>query len=266
MARIAAGAAPEEMTMRLDGKVAIVSGGAHGMGAVEARLFAAEGARVVIADIRDDDGRRLEAEINESGGAAVFVHTDVTSEDAWANVVAEAVARFGRLDILVNNAGISSRAVPDDDSLEAWSRIMDINSTGVFLGTKHAINRMLQDGGGSIVNISSIAGLVGMTSGHPAYNASKGAVRIFTKAMAVRYGKQNIRVNSVHPGFMPPMMGNIPTEQVRAGRSDMLDEHVPMGREGRQEEVANAVLFLASDDASYITGAELVVDGGFTAR
>ena len=252
--------------MRLDGKVAIVSGGAHGMGAVESKLFAAEGAKVVIADIRDDDGRRVEAEINEAGGAAAYVRTDVTDEAAWVNVVSETVARFGRLDILVNNAGISSRAVPDDDSLDAWTRIMDINSTGVFLGTKHAIEQMRRNGGGSIVNISSIAGLVGMLSGHPAYNASKGAVRIFTKAMAVRYGNDNIRVNSVHPGYMPPMMGNIPMDEVRSGRSAMIDEQVPLGREGRQEEVANAVLFLASDDASYITGAELVVDGGFTAR
>jgi NAD(P)-dependent dehydrogenase (short-subunit alcohol dehydrogenase family) len=252
--------------MRLEGKVAIVSGGAHGMGSVEAKLFGSEGAKVVIADIRNDDGQRVEAEINEAGGQAMYVHTDVTDEAAWANVVNEAVTRFGRLDILVNNAGISSRAVPDDDSLDAWTRIMDINSTGVFLGTKHAINQMRQNGGGSIVNISSIAGMVGMLSGHPAYNASKGSVRIFTKAMAVRYGKENIRVNSVHPGFMPPMMGNISTDEVRTGRSAMIDDQVPMGREGRQEEVANAVLFLASDDASYITGTELVVDGGFTAR
>ena len=252
--------------MRLEGKVAIVSGGAHGMGSVEAKLFGSEGAKVVIADIRDDDGRQVEAEINESGGEAVYVHTDVTDEAAWENVVSQAVSRFGRLDILVNNAGISSRSVPDDDSLSAWTRIMDINSTGVFLGTKHAIEQMRRNGGGSIVNISSIAGFVGMTSGHPAYNASKGAVRIFTKAMAVRYGKENIRVNSVHPGYMPPMVGNIATEDVRAGRRSMIDEQVPLGREGRQEEVANAVLFLASDDASYITGTELIVDGGFTAR
>jgi NAD(P)-dependent dehydrogenase (short-subunit alcohol dehydrogenase family) len=143
---------------------------------------------------------------------------------------------------------------------------MDINSTGVFLGAKHAIQQMQKNGGGSIVNISSIAGLVGMLSGHPAYNASKGSVRLFTKAMAVRYGRENIRVNSVHPGYMPPMMGSVSTEEVRTGRSAMVEDQVPLGREGRQEEVANAVLFLASDDASYITGAELVVDGGFTAR
>lgn len=252
--------------MRLAGKTAIVSGGAHGMGAVESRLLAREGAKVVIADIRDDDGRRVEAEINEAGGESVYVPTDVISEASWVNVVAEAVSRFGRLDVLVNNAGISSRAVPDEDSLESWTRIMDVNARGVFLGTKQAIAQMRQNGGGSIVNISSIAGLVGMTSGHPAYNASKGAVRIFTKAMAVRYGRDNIRVNSVHPGYMPPMMGNVAAETVREGRRAMLAEQVPLGREGRQEEVANAVLFLASDEASYITGAELVVDGGFTAR
>ena len=252
--------------MRLAGKTAIVSGGAHGMGAVESRLLAREGAKVVIADIRDADGRRVEAEINEAGGESVYVPTDVISEASWVNVVAEAASRFGRLDVLVNNAGISSRAVPDEDSLEAWTRIMDVNARGVFLGTKHAIGQMRRNGGGSIVNISSIAGLVGMTSGHPAYNASKGAVRIFTKAMAVRYGRDNIRVNSVHPGYMPPMMGNISAETVREGRQAMLAEQVPLGREGRQEEVANAVLFLASDEASYITGAELVVDGGFTAR
>ena len=252
--------------MRLAGKTAIVSGGAHGMGAVESRLLARKGAKVVIADIRDDDGRRVEAEINEAGGESVYVPTDVISEASWVNVVEEAVSRFGRLDVLVNNAGISSRAVPDEDSLESWTRIMDVNARGVFLGTKRAIEQMRQNGGGSIVNISSIAGLVGMTSGHPAYNASKGAVRIFTKAMAVRYGRDNIRVNSVHPGYMPPMMGNVATETVREGRRAMLAEQVPLGREGRQEEVANAVLFLASDEASYITGAELVVDGGFTAR
>ena len=252
--------------MRLQDKVAIISGAAHGMGAVEARLFAREGAKVVIADIRDDDGQRLAAEINAAGGESLFVPTDVTSEAAWAALVARAVARFGRLDILVNNAGISSRAVPDEDSLEAWTRIMDINSTGVFLGAKHAVAQMRRNGGGAIVNISSIAGLVGMLSGHPAYNASKGAVRLFTKAMAVRCGVDNIRVNSVHPGYMPPMMSSIPDAEVRAGRSAMVAEQVPLGREGRQEEVANAVLFLASDDASYITGAELVVDGGFTAR
>ena len=252
--------------MRLAGKTAIVSGGAHGMGAVESRLLAREGAKVVIADIRDADGRRVEAEINEAGGESVYVPTDVISEASWVNVVAEAVSRFGRLDVLVNNAGISSRAVPDEDSLESWTRIMDVNARGVFLGTKRAIEQMRQNGGGSIVNISSIAGLVGMTSGHPAYNASKGAVRIFTKAMAVRYGRDNIRVNSVHPGYMPPMMGNVAAETVREGRRAMLAEQVPLGREGRQEEVANAVLFLASDEASYITGAELVVDGGFTAR
>ncbi len=251
--------------MRLEGKVAIISGGAHGMGAVEARLFAQEGAKVVIGDIMEEAGRLVEAEIAEAGGEAMFVRLDVTSEEEWRNAVDQAVARFGKLDVLVNNAGISSRAFPDADSLAGWQRIMDVNATGVYLGTKYAVPKMQEAGGGAIVNISSIMGMVGSSGGHPAYNASKGAVRIFTKATAVRHGKGGIRANSVHPGYMPPMLTSIPDEEVRQERQELVDA-TPLGREGRQEEVANAVLFLASDDASFITGAELAVDGGFTAQ
>jgi len=251
--------------MRLDGKVALISGAARGMGAVEAKLFAAEGAKVVVADILEEEGKQVEAEIVESGGEAIFVVLDVTIEDHWIAAVQSAVSSFGRLDILVNNAGISSRGVDDPSSLENWDLIMNINSTGVFLGTKHAIPEMQAAGGGSIVNISSIMGLVGSESGHPAYNASKGSVRLLTKATAVRYGKDRIRANSVHPGYMPPMLTAIPDEEVRSARQHLIDA-TPLGREGERFEVANAVLFLASDEASYITGAELVVDGGFTAR
>ena len=251
--------------MRLEGKVAIISGGAHGMGAVEARLFAQEGAKVVIGDIMEEAGRQVEAEIAEAGGEAMFVRLDVTNEAEWQNAVDQAVARFGKLDVLVNNAGISSRTFPDADSLEGWQRIMDVNATGVYLGTKYAVPKMQEAGGGAIVNISSIMGMVGSAGGHPAYNASKGAVRIFTKATAVRHGKDGIRANSVHPGYMPPMLTSIPDEEVRQERQDLVAA-TPLGREGRQEEVANAVLFLASDDASFITGAELAVDGGFTAQ
>ena len=251
--------------MRLEGKVAIISGGAHGMGAVEARLFAQEGAKVVIGDIMEEAGRQVEAEIAEAGGEAMFVRLDVTNEAEWQNAVDQAVARFGKLDVLVNNAGISSRTFPDADSLEGWQRIMDVNATGVYLGTKCAVPKMQEAGGGAIVNISSIMGMVGSAGGHPAYNASKGAVRIFTKATAVRHGKDGIRANSVHPGYMPPMLTSIPDEEVRQERQDLV-AGTPLGREGRQEEVANAVLFLASDDASFITGAELAVDGGFTAQ
>jgi NAD(P)-dependent dehydrogenase (short-subunit alcohol dehydrogenase family) len=233
------------------------------MGAEEARIFAREGAKVVIGDISEDDGKAVEAQISETGGQALFVRLDVTQESDWTNAVDEAVSRFGKLDILVNNADISSRAFTDDTGIDAWDKIMEVNSKGVFLGTRAAVPKMLEAGGGSIVNISSIMGLVGSAGGHPAYNASKGAVRIFSKAMAVRHGKDNIRVNSVHPGFMPPMASGIAYDQEQ--RRGSL-EQTPLGREGRIEEVANAVLFLASDEASYITGAELAVDGGFTAK
>jgi NAD(P)-dependent dehydrogenase (short-subunit alcohol dehydrogenase family) len=249
--------------MRLEGKVALISGAARGMGAEEARIFAREGASVVIGDISEDEGKAVEAQIFEAGGQALFVRLDVTQESDWTSAVDQAVSRFGKLDILVNNAGISSRAFTDDTGIDAWDKIMEINSKGVFLGTRAAVPMMLEAGGGSIVNISSIMGLVGSAGGHPAYNASKGAVRIFSKAMAVRHGKDNIRVNSVHPGFMPPMASGIAYDQDQR-RGNL--EQTPLGREGRIEEVANAVLFLASDEASYITGAELAVDGGFTAK
>ncbi|HIF42784.1 MAG TPA: glucose 1-dehydrogenase [Dehalococcoidia bacterium] len=249
--------------MRLDGKVALISGGARGMGAEEARIFAREGAKVVIGDISEDDGKAVEAQIAEAGGQALYTRLDVTQEADWAKAVDLAVSSFGKLDVLVNNAGISSRAFTDDTGIDAWDKIMEVNSKGVFLGTRAAVPKMLDAGGGSIINISSIMGLVGSAGGHPAYNASKGAVRIFSKAMAVRHGKDNIRVNSVHPGFMPPMASGIAYDQDQ--RRGSL-EQTPLGREGRIEEVANAVLFLASDEASYITGAELAVDGGFTAK
>ena len=233
------------------------------MGAEEARIFAREGAKVVIGDISEEEGKAVEAQISEAGGQALFVTLDVTKEDDWARAIDQAVARFGKLDVLVNNAGISSRSFTDDTGIDGWDRIMEVNSKGVFLGTRAAIPRMLEAGGGSIINISSIMGLVGSSGGHPAYNASKGAVRIFTKAMAVRHGKDNIRVNSVHSGFMPPMASGVAYDQDQ--RRQNLEE-TPLGREGRVEEVANAVLFLASDEASYISGAELAVDGGYTAR
>ena len=233
------------------------------MGAEEARIFAREGAKVIIGDISEGEGKAVKAQIAEAGGQALFVRLDVTEESDWTNAVNQAVSRFGKLDILVNNAGISSRAFTDDTAIDAWDKIMEVNSKGVFLGTRAAVPKMLEAGGGSIINISSIMGLEGSAGGHPAYNASKGAVRIFSKAMAVRHGKDDIRVNSVHPGFMPPMASGIAYDQEQ--RRGSL-EQTPLGREGRIEEVANAVLFLASDEASYITGAELAVDGGFTAK
>jgi NAD(P)-dependent dehydrogenase (short-subunit alcohol dehydrogenase family) len=250
--------------MRLEGKVAIITGGAHGMGAEEARLFAREGAKVAIADIREEDGRKVEAEIAEAGGQAMFVMLDVTKEDQWERVVDQVVAQFGKLNILVNNAGISGSNFDDLASTEAWDLLMDVNAKGVFLGMKHAIPQMKKAGGGAIVNISSMSGFVGQTYVHPGYNASKGAVRLATKAAAVQHAKEGIRVNSVHPGSMPAML----TSGARGdgGSQDARIAAIPMGREGQPIEVANAVLFMASDEASYITGTELLVDGGFTAR
>ncbi len=248
--------------MRLEGKVAIISGAASDMGAEEARLFAREGARVVIADRLEPEGRAIEAAITGDGGQALFAPLDVTNEADWQRTVETTMGRFGKIDILVNNAGISSTSVADPLDTAGWHRIMDINATGVFLGTKTVIPVMQSARHGAIVNISSIMGFVGGEGGHPAYHASKGAVRIFTKAMAVRYGPEGIRVNSVHPGFMPPMRTSRPQESMRLAQV----EATPLRRTGELIEVAYGVLFLASDEASFITGTELVIDGGFIAR
>jgi len=192
--------------MRLKDKVAIITGGAHGMGEAEARLFAAEGAKVVVADILAENAEAVVASIRADGGEATAAKIDVTSEAEWASLIAKTVMTYGRLDILVNNAGISGSSVGDPDGLDGWHRIIAVNQTSVFLGTKLAAEQMAKTSGGSIVNISSIMGFVGSTSGHPAYHASKGAVRIYSKAAAVRYGPSGVRVNTVHPGYMPPML------------------------------------------------------------
>ena len=249
--------------MRLPGKVAIITGGSHGMGAEEAKLFAREGAKVVIADVLEEEGKKLEAEVKQSGGEAMVMRTDVTLEADWQRLVETTVSRFGKLDILVNNAGLSSTSAVDPMDTEGWHRIMEVNTTGVFLGTKYAIPAMQRAGGGAIVNISSIMGFVGGESGHPAYHASKGAVRIFTKATAVKYGPDGIRANSVHPGFMPPMRSARPRDTADLQR---LVDWTPLRRTGQPIEVAYGVLFLASDEASFITGTELVIDGGFIAQ
>jgi len=247
--------------MRLQDKVAIVTGGAHGMGEAEARLFAREGAAVVIADVLVAEGEAVAADISAGQRRARFIRTDVTSERDWQRLIAETVAAYGKLDVLVNNAGISGSAVGDDDSLEGWQKLLSINATGVFLGIKHAAQEMARAGRGSIVNISSIMGIVGSESGNPGYPASKAAVRNLTKAAALRYGPRGVRVNSVHPGYMPPMLNATNA----AGRAAKIAE-TPLRRLGEPSEVAYGVLFLASDEASFITGAELVIDGGYIAR
>ena len=247
--------------MRLKDKIAIVTGAGHGMGEAEARLFAKEGARVVVADILRDEAERVAADIRAEGGEAHAARIDVTQEPQWVELIESTVKRLGRLDILVNNAGISGSSVGDPDALAGWERIIAVNQTSVFLGTKLGAHAMAKSGGGSIVNISSILGFVGSAGGHPGYAASKGAVRIYTKAAAVRYGPSGVRVNSVHPGYMPPML-NATNANERADKIAM----TPLRRLGRPIEVAYGVLFLASDEASFITGAELVIDGGFLAQ
>ena len=249
--------------MRLEGKVALISGGARGMGATEARMFAQEGARVVIGDVLEEEGRQTEAAINESGGECVFVRLDVTSEAAWNDAVATAVGRFGKLDILVNNAGIARINNVEGTSEEEWDLVMDINAKGVFLGTKAAIPAMRDAGGGSIVNISSIAGLVGGRTS--SYTASKGAVRLLTKSTAIQYARDGIRCNSVHPGVIESPMTLPIMLDTESGREESAARH-PMGRIGQPEDIAYGVLFLASDEASFMTGSELVIDGGLTAQ
>ena len=246
--------------MRLKDKVAIISGGAHGMGECEARLFAREGAAVVIADILEA-GESVAADIRASQGRASFVRCDVTSETDWKNVITETIRQYGKLDILVNNAGISGSAVNDLDDLAGWKRLLDVNATGVFLGTTSAAAEMVKAGKGSIVNISSIMGFVANAEGHPGYAASKGAVRLYTKAAACRFGPHGVRVNSVHPGYLPPML-NATNQAMRASKIEL----TPLRRLGEPGDVANGVLFLASDEASFITGTELVIDGGFLAQ
>ena len=249
--------------MRLQDKVALISGGARGMGAVEAKLFAQNGAKVVIGDLLDDDGRRTEAEINESGGQCIYVHLDVTNEQSWQDAVTTAIDRYGKLDILVNNAGIYRTHNVLETPADEWDQVMDINAKGVFLGTKAAIPALRQNGGGSIVNISSVAGLIGnfMSS---AYTASKGAVRLFTKSTAIQYARDGIRANSVHPGTIETQM-TAPILSDEAYRQDRINR-TPLGRLGTPDDVAYGVLFLASDEASFMTGSELVIDGGRTAE
>src|SRR2546428_4588558 len=249
---------------RLDGKVALISGGARGQGATEAQLLSREGAKVVLGDVLDEAGRHVEAAIRTAGGEATYVHLNVTSEADWRAAVDTAERRYGQLHVLVNNAGILIRKSIEETTEDDWDRIMAVNVKGVFLGTKYAIPAMRRAGSGSIINISSTAGLVGSPSGSSAYTATKGAVRLFTKATAVQHAKEHIRCNSVHPG-------PIDTDMIRDTLSDpvLQDERlnrVPLRRIGQPEDIAYGVLYLASDESSFFTGADPVIDGGTTAQ
>ena len=250
--------------MRIAGKVAFISGGARGMGATEAKLFANEGAAVAIGDVLEEAGKRTEAEINQSGGQALFVPLDVTSEQSWLDAIGATVAKFGRLDILVNNAGVSAHGMIEFTTEADWDRVMDVNSKGPFLGTKAAIPEMRKSGGGSIINISSQLGLVGTEMSSPQYQSSKGAIRLLTKTTALQYAPDGIRCNSVHPGPVNTDM----TADSRGNPENLgkMVGRIPMGRYGEPVEIANGVLYLASDESGFVTGSELVLDGGWTAQ
>ena len=248
--------------MRLKNKIAIITGGASGMGASTAKIFAREGAKVVVTDLLVDESTQIVDEIGQSGGSARFQKLDVSSETDWDSVVTTAMETEGRIDILINNAGVSG-SHPDKLNTDTWDQQMNINAKGVFLGMRAVIPEMQKTGGGAIVNISSISGFVGQDFVHMGYNAAKGAVRLATKSAAVQFAKDGIRVNSVHPGIMPPMRTSMLSADPEI--REKIIAAIPMKREGAIEEVAHANLFLASDEASYITGIEVPVDGGFLA-
>lgn len=244
--------------MRLKDKVAVVTGGSSGIGEDTVRLFVQEGAKVVISDVNDEKGESLAEELGE---AAIYQHADVAKEDDVEALIKKAVDHFGKLDILFSNAGIGSLSPADELSAEDWKKVLGINLDGVFFGAKHAVKAMKESGGGSIINTASILGHVGQAQTGP-YSASKGAVVNFTRTLGIEYAQDNIRVNAVCPGYIEtPLLDQLEDEM----RQQLINLH-PIGRLGRSEEVAKAVLFLASDDASFVTGTSLLVDGGYTAQ
>jgi NAD(P)-dependent dehydrogenase (short-subunit alcohol dehydrogenase family) len=256
------------MNGRLEGKVALVTGGARGIGAATCITMARWGAKVVVTDVIDDEGKAIAEAIREEGGAARYARLDVASEAGWKEVVEGTLAAFGKLHVLVNNAGIVSIGDVEEETLEGYRRVIEVNQTGAWLGMRAAAPVIRASGGGAIVNVSSIYGAVGGDGRSIAYHASKGALRQMTKNAAILYAKKGIRVLSVHPGFIDTPMVTPFLAKNESGESPLLkyiEHHTPMGRMGRSEEVANVIAFAASDEASYMTGTELFVDGGWTA-
>ena len=254
---------------RVDNKVAVVTGGARGIGKATCKLLAAEGAKVAVADIIEDEGEQVVQEIQENGNTAEYWHLDTTRESEVEKVIGEAVEKFGGLHVLVNNAGIAgTNEATEDIDLKEWKNVLDVNVNGVFLCTKHAIPHMRKAGGGSIINLSSIYGIISAPD-LPAYHASKGAVRLMSKTDALLYAKEKIRVNSVHPGYIwTPLvedLGKSSEEGVDAFRRELASRH-PVGHVGEPEDIAYGILYLASDESTFVTGSELVIDGGYTAQ
>ena len=248
---------------RLEGRVALVTGAASGIGLATAERLASEGATVVVSDVQDEPGEKAAAELRADGGDALYVHLDVTDEDGWRAAVERVLADRGRLDVLVNNAGLGDLAPIEETTLADWERTIAIDQTGVFLGMKACAEALKASGHGSVINISSIFGTSGGFGTSPAYHAAKGAVRTLTKNIALRWATEGVRVNSVHPGFIrTPILDQAKGTEVW----EAMTATTPMGRLGEPDEIAAAVAYLASDDASFVTGLELYVDGGYIAR
>ena len=250
---------------RLENKVALVTGAARGLGAAEAKALAKEGARVLLCDLADEEGQELEKAIRSAGAEARYRHLDVTREEDWIDCIRFAVEQYGKLDVLVNNAGIVIPRVPiEQRTVEEWDQVMAVNVRGVFLGTKHVIPQMRRAGGGSIVNISSLAGIGQSSFQEPAYATSKAAVRMFSKVTATQHAHEKIRCNSLHPG--PTDAGMLHRFMPDPAALQERLKRVPLGRLARPEEIVAGVIFLASDESSYMTGSELVIDGGALAQ